>query len=31
VAPSHAHPDLTTHRSTPATASFQAGHLEGNP
>jgi NADH-quinone oxidoreductase E subunit len=31
VAPSHAHPDLTTHRSTPATASFRAGHLDGNP
>ncbi len=30
VAPSHAHPDLATHRSTPATASLHAGHLDGN-
>jgi NADH-quinone oxidoreductase E subunit len=31
VAPSHAHPDLATHRSTPATASLDAGHLDGTP
>jgi NADH-quinone oxidoreductase subunit E len=30
VASSRAHPDLTTHRSTPATASLDAGHLDGN-
>jgi NADH-quinone oxidoreductase subunit E len=30
VAPSHAHPDLATHRSTPATASVDAGHLDGH-
>jgi NADH-quinone oxidoreductase E subunit len=30
VAPSHAHPDLATHRSTPATASMEAGHLDGH-
>jgi NADH-quinone oxidoreductase subunit E len=30
VAPSHAHPDLSTHRSTPATASLDAGHLDGH-
>jgi NADH-quinone oxidoreductase E subunit len=31
VVPSRAHPDLSTHRSTPATASLDAGHLDGNP
>jgi NADH-quinone oxidoreductase subunit E len=30
VAPSHAHPDLATHRSTPATASMDAAHLDGH-
>jgi NADH-quinone oxidoreductase E subunit len=29
VAPARAHPDLATHRSTPATASMDAGHLDG--
>jgi NADH-quinone oxidoreductase subunit E len=30
VVASRAHPDLATHRSTPATASLDAGHLDGN-
>ena len=30
VAPAHAHPDLATHRSTAATASMDAGHLDGH-
>jgi NADH-quinone oxidoreductase subunit E len=30
VAPSHAHPDLSTHRTTSATASLDAGHLDGH-